>query len=74
MISTQIYNVINSTNNMPTTITISLDKITWTNNDLQPHTIMSGENAEADGRFDFGILAPTRTFEYTFTQPGQHPY
>ena len=59
---------------MPTTITSSLDKITWTNNDLQPHTVMSGENAEADGRFDSGILAPTITFEYTFTQPGQHPY
>jgi plastocyanin len=59
---------------MPTTITSSLDKITWTNNDSQPHTVMSGENAEADGRFDSGILAPTRTFEHTFTQPGQHPY
>ncbi len=59
---------------MPTTITISLDKITWTNNDLQPHTVMSGENAEADGRFDSGILAPTSTFEHTFTQLGPHPY
>ena len=26
--------------------------ITWTNNDLQPHTITSGENAPVDGRFD----------------------
>jgi plastocyanin len=51
---------------MPTTIASSLDKITWTNNDLQPHTVMSGENAEADGRFDSGILAPTRTFEHAF--------
>ena len=32
--------------------------ITWTNNDLQPHTVTSGENAEADGRFDSGIMAP----------------
>jgi plastocyanin len=48
--------------------------VTWTNNDLQPHTVTSGENAEADGRFDSGIMAPTRTFEHTFTQPGQYPY
>ena len=74
MISTQIYYASNSTTNMPTPITSSLDKITWTNNDLQPHTVTSGENAEADGRFDSRILAPTRTFEHTFTQPGQHPY
>ena len=48
--------------------------VTWTNNDLQPHTVTSGENAEADGRFDSGIMAPTRTFQHTFTQPGQYPY
>ncbi len=74
MISTPIYYAINSIVNMPTAISISLDKITWTNNDLQPHTVMTGENAEADGRFNSGILAPTRTFEHTFTEPGQHPY
>jgi plastocyanin len=50
------------------------DKITWSNNDLEPHTVTSGENAQADGRFDSGIMAPTRTFEHTFTQPGQYPY
>lgn len=50
------------------------DTITWTNNDLEPHSVTSGENAQADGRFDSGIMAPTRTFEQTFTQLGQYPY
>jgi plastocyanin len=58
---------------MPTAI-LSLDKITWTNNDLPLHAVASSENAEADDRFDSGMMAPTRTFEHTFTQPGQHPY
>lgn len=50
------------------------DTITWTNNDLEPHSVTSGKNAQADGRFDSGIMAPTRTFEHTFTQLGQYPY
>jgi plastocyanin len=41
--------------------------VTWTNDDSQPHTATSGENAQADGRFDSGIMAPTTTFEHTFT-------
>ena len=69
MISTQIYYAISSTNNIRTAITSSLDKITWTNNDLQPHTVTSGENSEADDWFDSGMMSPTRTFEQTFTQP-----
>lgn len=55
---------------MPAAITSSLDKITWTNNDLKPHTVTSGENADAGDRFDSGMMAPTRTYEHTFTQPG----
>jgi plastocyanin len=27
--------------------------VTWTNDDSQPHTATSGENAQADGRFDW---------------------
>jgi plastocyanin len=41
--------------------------VTWTNDDSQPQTATSGENAQADGRFDSGIMAPTTTFEHTFT-------
>ena len=55
---------------MPIAITRSLDKITWTNNDLQPHAVTSGENSEAHDWFDSGMMAPTRTFEHAFTQPG----
>ena len=71
---TDLYYAINCTTNLPAAITSSLDKITWTNNDLQPHTVTSGENAEAGDRFDSGMMAPTRTYEHTFTQPSQHPY
>ena len=70
LISTQIFYAINSTTNMPIAITRSLDKITWTNNDLQPHAVTSGENSEAHDWFDSGMMAPTRTFEHAFTQPG----
>ena len=50
------------------------DTIRWTNDDSQPHTATSGENAEADGRFDSGILAPAATFEHTFTEASGYPY
>ena len=48
--------------------------VTWTNNDAQPHTATSGENATPDGRFDSSILAPAATFDFTFTEAGEYPY
>ncbi|MDQ3727778.1 MAG: plastocyanin/azurin family copper-binding protein, partial [Thermoproteota archaeon] len=48
--------------------------VTWTNNDSQPHTATSGENATPDGRFDSGIMAPAATFDHTFTEAGEFPY
>ena len=48
--------------------------VTWTNNDAQPHTVTSGENATPDQRFDSGIKAPAATFEHTFTEAGEYPY
>jgi plastocyanin len=48
--------------------------VTWTNNDAQPHTATSGENATPDGRFDSSILAPSATFDHTFTEAGEYPY
>ena len=48
--------------------------ITWTNDDSQPHTATSGENATPDQRFDSGIMAPAATFEHTFTEAGEYPY
>lgn len=48
--------------------------VTWTNEDSQPHTATSGENATPDGTFDSGIMAPAATFDHTFTEAGEYPY
>jgi len=48
--------------------------VTWTNDDAQPHTVNSGENATPDGTFDSGILAPAATYDFTFTEAGEYPY
>ncbi len=48
--------------------------VTWTNDDAQPHTATSGENATPDQRFDSGIMAPAATFSHTFTEAGEYPY
>jgi plastocyanin len=50
------------------------DTITWTNDDSQPHTVTSGENAAPDGRFDSSIIVPAADFEHTFTEAGEYPY
>jgi plastocyanin len=48
--------------------------VTWTNNDAQPHTVSSGENATPSGLFNSPIMAPQATFEHTFTEAGEIPY
>ena len=48
--------------------------VTWTNDDAQPHTATSGQNATPDGTFDSGIMAPGATFDFTFTEAGEFPY
>ena len=48
--------------------------VTWTNDDAQPHTATSGQNATPDGTFDSSIMAPQGTFEHTFTEAGEFPY
>jgi plastocyanin len=48
--------------------------VTWTNDDAQPHTVNSGENATPSGLFDSPIMPPAGTFEYTFTEAGEFPY
>ena len=59
----------------PNPIQVSVGStVTWTNNDAQPHTATSGQNATPDGRFDSSILAPSATFEHTFTEAGEYPY
>ncbi|HEY6756256.1 MAG TPA: plastocyanin/azurin family copper-binding protein, partial [Nitrososphaera sp.] len=54
-------------------------KVTWTNNDSQPHTVTSGSNGQPDNKFnsspDFSpLLNPGQTFSFTFTQAGNYPY
>ena len=48
--------------------------VTWTNDDAQPHTVNSGENATPSGLFDSPIMPPAGTFEYTYTEAGEFPY
>jgi nitrite reductase (NO-forming) len=48
--------------------------VTWTNDDAQPHTSTSGENAAPDGKFDSGILTVGKSFSYTFAEAGEYPY
>jgi plastocyanin len=48
--------------------------VTWTNDDAQPHTVNSGENATPSGLFDSPIMPPAGTFEHTFTEAGEVPY
>src|ERR671918_1879772 len=50
------------------------DTVTWTNDDAQPHTATSGQNATPDGMFDSSIMSPGATFEHTFTEAGEYPY
>jgi plastocyanin len=59
----------------PNPIQVSVgDTVTWTNDDSQPHTATSGQNAAPDGRFDSSIMAPGATFDFTFTEAGEYPY
>ncbi len=53
--------------------------VTWTNDDSQPHTVTSGQNAQPDGKFDSSpnfnpLIAPGQTYSHTFTEAGQYPY
>jgi plastocyanin len=49
-----------------------LSTVTWTNDDAQPHTATSGENAAPDGIFDSSILAAGKSFSYTFAEAGEY--
>jgi glucose/arabinose dehydrogenase/plastocyanin len=59
----------------PNPVQVSVgDTVRWTNDDSQPHTVTSGQNATPDGMFDSSIMAPGATFDFTFTEPGEYPY
>ena len=48
--------------------------VTWTNDDSTAHTVTPGENAQPEGQFDSGMMAPAATFEHTFAEAGEYPY
>jgi plastocyanin len=55
------------------------DTVVWTNNDSQPHTVVSGQNAKPDNKFNSSpnfnpLITPGQTFKHTFTQAGTYPY
>jgi plastocyanin len=57
------------------------EPVTWTNDDTQIHTAVSGisplnDTADSgpDGVFDSGIMQPKDTFEFTFDQAGEYDY
>src|SRR5215203_2117370 len=47
--------------------------VTWTNNDVEPHTVNAGENATPSGLFD-SYIPPAGIFQHTFTEVGEYPY
>lgn len=56
------------------------DTVTWTNNDVIPHTVMSGTGPSDPNKgkeFDSGLstpLTPGKTFSHKFTKAGDFPY
>ena len=52
--------------------------VTWTNDDVLPHTVTAGttdgRTPDPDGRFDSGDMAPGDTFAFTFDEAGEYPY
>lgn len=64
----------------PYPIEISVgDTVTWTNNDITPHTVTSGSNGTTDGKFnsspDFNpLMAPQQKFSHKFEEAGEFPY
>ena len=56
----------------PSTITVVIgvnNTVSWTNNDIVPHTVTAD-----DGSFSSGNMNPGDTFAWTFTTPGTYAY
>lgn len=56
----------------PSTITLILginNKVSWTNNDDSPHTVVGNS-----GSFSSGNLDPGQSFQFTFSVPGTYSY
>ncbi len=55
----------------PKNVTVKVGStLTWTNNDDVQQSVTS----DAPGLFDSGLLAPGKTWSYTFTKTGVFPY
>lgn len=56
------------------------NKVVWTNHDVTAHSVTTDDNYvdPINGRFDslstIGLIPPQGTFEFTFTQKGDHLY
>jgi plastocyanin len=55
------------------------DTVTWTNDDLESHTVTSGSNGVPDNKFNSSpnfipLMAPGAMFSHTFTEAGEYPY
>ena len=48
-------------------------KVTWSNKDSTAHTVTSGTNRQADGKFD-GQVGAGETFSFTFNDAGTFEY
>jgi thiosulfate dehydrogenase [quinone] large subunit len=48
--------------------------VTWTNSSKIAHTVTSGKQPAADGRFDSGPIRAGEGFSYTFEAPGVYSY
>jgi plastocyanin len=56
------YSSLTDAASQPNPVQISVgDKVTWRNDDSQPHTVTSGVNGYTDGRFDSSIMGPAAT-------------
>ncbi|HXV38531.1 MAG TPA: plastocyanin/azurin family copper-binding protein [Nitrosopumilaceae archaeon] len=71
---------------VPTKLIILVnDTVTWLNEDIEKHTVTSGESSgrfgftkgemgKPDGLFDSGLFEPSKTWSHTFTNAGTFQY
>lgn len=50
-------------------------RVVWQNNDIAAHTVTSGvPGGDIGADFDSGVMGPDASFEWTFSEPGEHAY